>query len=131
MQKKEAIRKEQIKNPKRRKNQSKEFKVGDKVSVQCEKSKKWLFQGTITEQVEEDSYKVRLKKPSESHEKIYLQNRSMLKEPIHDQDSNDQIEDHDNSDTTSEGISNTKMRLRSSSRAALCSTSSNGGICGS
>ena len=74
MQKKEAIRKEQIKNPKRRKNQSKEFKVGDKVSVQCEKSKKWLFQGTITEQVEEDSYKVRLKKPSESHEKIYLQN---------------------------------------------------------
>ena len=86
--------------------------MGDRVLVECEKTKKWLFKGTITEQVEEDSYNVKLKKPNGPHEKIYLRNRSMLKDPAVDSD--DQTDDHDDSDTPSGGIRN--MKLRSSSK---------------
>ena len=59
MQRKEAVRKEQLKKTRRRKKRSKEFKVGDKVLIQCQKTKKWLFKGTITERVKEDSYNIR------------------------------------------------------------------------
>ena len=81
MEKKESMRQEQLKNPRRRKKRSKEFEIGDRVLVQCEKTKKWIFKGTVVEKVTEDSYNIKFKKPNETNEKIYLRNRSMMKDP--------------------------------------------------
>ena len=118
MQKKEAVRKEQLKNPRRRKKRSIEFNVGDKLLVQCKKTKKWLFKGTVTERVKEDSYNIRFKKLNETNEKIYLRNRSMMKDPA---DDSDDEEGEDDSDTRSRGVN--KMELRSSKKGC-------GAICG-
>ena len=102
------MRKEQLKNPRRRKKRSKEFYVGDKVLVQCEKTKKWLFKGTVTERVKEDSYNIRFKKPNETNEKIYLRNRSMMKDPAEDSDEGEEENDPNtyNGDSNKENLDN-------------------------
>ena len=80
------------------------------------KDKKWIFKGTVMGKVTEDSYNIKFKKPSEANEKIYLRNRSMMKNPLEESDE-EEDERLNERESNKESTSN-KQRNASSGRNA-------------